>query len=141
MALQHRRGQPRTPDWITATLSLAHTTQADLVLWLADLLDWDVDDHTRDAYEQIVTAGLTATGHTHAYAANLAVSLTAFRSVSGFSSVVHGEEHALAAAVRSTGLTVSSPLSPRVRTSARTPGRADHGLGSLLAKLATNSAR
>jgi hypothetical protein len=122
-------------DWITATLRRAESSHADLVLGLADLSDWPVDDATLAAYEQIIASGLTATGHRHAYAANLAIRLAAFRAVGGFPAAPHGEEHALAAACRAAGLKVISTLSPRVRTSARMPGRAPNGLGALLAQL------
>ncbi len=127
-------------DWITATLRQAQQQRADLVLGLVDLRDWAVDDATRAAYERIVAEGLTSAGHRHAYAANLAVRLTAFQQVGGFPGLPHGEEHGLAAACRAAGLTVISPLSPRVQTSARMPGRADQGLGALLARLAAETA-
>lgn len=125
-------------DWITATLSRAEATRADLVLGLADLSDWLVDDATLAAYEQIIADGLTSDGHQHAYAANLAIRLSAFREVGGFPALPHGEEHGLAAACRAAGLNVVSTLYPRVQTSARMPGRAPGGLGDLLAQLALN---
>ena len=62
--------------------------------------------------------------------------MDAFRKTGGFPALPHGEEHGLAAACRAAGLRVTSTLSPRVQTSARMPGRASHGLGSLLATLA-----
>ena len=74
-------------DWITATLRRAESSHADLVLGLADLRDWPVDNATLAAYEQIIANGLTATGHRHAYAANLAIRLAAFRAVGGFPAV------------------------------------------------------
>lgn len=127
-------------DWVTATLRRAAEQQADLVLGLADLAEWPVDEVTRRAYERIVNLGLTGSGHQHAYAANLAIRLPAFSQVGGFPGLPHGEEHGLAAACRAAGLTVISTLSPRVQTSARMPGRAAHGLGTLLAQLAAGSA-
>ena len=123
-------------DWITTTMRHGSTRQADLVLGLVDLLDWRVDAAAHRAYEEILAAGLTETGHAHVYAANLAIRLGAFRRVGGFPELEHGEEHGLAAACRAAGLSVVSTLHPRVRTSARMPGRADHGLGSLLSELA-----
>lgn len=124
------------PEWIVDTLQRADEQRADLVLGLADLGDWHVDDVTRAAYELIVDAGLIAGGHRHAYAANLAIRRTAFLQVGGFPASLHGEEHVLAAACRAADLTVISTLSPRVLTSARMPGRATLGLGALLARLA-----
>lgn len=129
-------------DWITATLH--HLTEqngtrqpgADLVLGLVDLQDWRADAAAHQAYAQIVSAGLTEAGHAHVYAANLAIRLGAFRCVGGFPGLEHGEEHGLTAACRAAGLTVASLRHPRVRTSARMPGRADHGLGTLLSELA-----
>ncbi len=108
------------------------------MLGLVDLSDWLVDDATLAAYEQIIAAGLTRHGHRHAYAANLAIRLSTFRAVGGFPALPHGEEHGLAAACRAAGLPVVSTLYPRVQTSARMPGRAPGGLGSLLAQLALN---
>ncbi len=124
------------PDWVTATLAQALDHRADLVLGLVDLADWEVDEATRQAYERIIAAGLTPSGHDHAYAANLAIAMTAFRRTGGFPALPHGEEHGLAAACRAAGLTVTSTGSPRVQTSARMPGRASSGLGALLAALA-----
>lgn len=125
------------PDWVTGTLDRAAEQGSDLVLGLADLNDWDVDAATRRTYEHIIESGLDATGHRHAYAANLAIRQSAFWQVGGFPAVRHGEEHGLAAACRAAGLRVTSTLHPRVQTSARMPGRADHGLGALLAQLAS----
>lgn len=127
-------------DWITATLRRAREQRADLILGLADLAEWPVDRATREAYERIVADGLTGTGHQHAYAANLAIRLTAFQRVGGFPALPHGEEHGLAAACRAADLTVISTLFPRVQTSARMPGRAAHGLGALLARLVADEA-
>jgi hypothetical protein len=123
-------------DWITATLRRAEAAHADLVLGLADLGDWPVDRAAAAAYEEIIADGLVADGHRHAYAANLAIRLSAFRAVGGFPGLPHGEEHGLAAACRAAGFNVLSTLYPRVQTSARMPGRAPDGLGALLARLA-----
>ena len=123
-------------DWVTATLQHGLAQRAELVLGLVDLLDWEADVAAHQAYEDIVSAGLTDAGHAHAYAANLAIRLGAFRRVGGFPEREHGEEHGLAAACRAAGLPVISTLHPRVRTSARMPGRAGHGLGNLLSELA-----
>ena len=123
-------------DWVTATLQQGLTRRAELVLGLVDLSDWRADAAAHQAYEALLAAGQTETGHAHAYAANLAIRLGAFRRVGGFPELEHGEEHGLAAACRAAGLLVVSTRYPRVRTSARMPGRADHGLGHLLSELA-----
>jgi len=122
--------------WVDQMLAIGRREQAELVLGLADLTDWDVSPEIRGSYAAIIDAGLTPTGHRHAYAANLAIRLSAFHQVGGFPGLVHGEEHGLARAVRAAGLTVATPLAPRVLTSARMPGRAHHGLGTLLEDLA-----
>lgn len=124
------------PDWLTGTLDQAARREADLVLGLADLLDWAADDAARQAYAELVERGIAEDGHDHAYAANLAVRLDVLERLGGFPSVTHGEEHGLAAAVRAAGLTTISTFQPRVQTSARMPGRAAEGLGALLARLA-----
>jgi len=123
-------------DWVTGLLAAARETGADLVLGLADLAHWEAGEVAQTAYRQIVDTGIRAGRHDHVYAANLAVSWSAFRSVGGFPALPHGEEHGLAAAVRRAGLITVSPLQPRVETSARMPGRAAGGLGGLLADLA-----
>lgn len=123
-------------DWVEAGVAQGRAVGADLLLGMVDLVAWDADAEAQTAYARIVEAGMTGTGHRHAYAANLAVRIDAFRRVGGFPGLPHGEEHGLAAAVRAAGLTVLSTLAPRVQTSARMPGRASDGLGSLLAELA-----
>lgn len=123
-------------DWISSTLALRRRQPVDLVLGLADLGPWEADSNARQAYAALVDAGVDGARHTHAYAANLAVRLGAFEAVGGFPALPHGEEHGLAAAIRAAGLHVITSVTPRVRTSARMPGRAPHGLGALLAGLA-----
>jgi hypothetical protein len=122
--------------WVTGLLSAARDAGAELVLGLADLEPWAAGEDAHRSYRRIVEAGIRGDQHHHAYAANLAVSWSAFRAVQGFPSLPHGEEHGLAVAVRDAGLPTTSPLQPRVQTSARMPGRAAGGLGDLLADLA-----
>lgn len=126
-------------DWATGLLTAARESRADLVLGLADLQDWSVDDSARRVYDELIEAGIRGEQHDHVYAANLAVSWPAFAAVDGFPGVAHGEEHALVRAVRSSGRCVVSPLTPRVATSARMPGRAAAGLGNLLARIAADT--
>ncbi len=123
-------------DWIVSTLAQQRAGSAELILGLADIVDWDADEPARRAYRDLIEAGLTGHGHRHVYAANLAIRLAAFQQVGGFPGLPHGEEHGLAAAVRKAGLGVLTTLAPQVRTSARMPGRASQGLGALLAGLA-----
>jgi hypothetical protein len=52
--------------------------------------------------------------------------------VGGFPAVPHGEEHALLARLQEAGYRVVRPPDVRVRTSARTTGRATAGLAALL---------
>ncbi len=124
------------PDWVTSILATVERTGADLVAGLTALVGWDADQAAQDAYRRLLAAGTTSAGHRHVYAANLAVSHRAFTRAGGFPGSVHGEEHALVAAVRRTGGRVVSVFHPVVATSARMPGRAEHGLGALLQRLA-----
>lgn len=123
------------PDWVTAMLDVADRTGADLVAGFVGLDSWVADAAALEAYEHLLHAGLTAEGHDHVWAANLAVSYRAFAAAGGFPSVAHGEERVLARRVARTGKVVGA-LHPVVTTSARMPGRAAHGLGDLLRRLA-----
>lgn len=102
----------------------------------------DLDDPHRlpaDAlarYTRLIAGRTGTTHHGHAYAANLGVRADAFLAVGGFPAVVAGEEHALLDRLRQAGYAVRSPNDVRVRTSARTVGRARGGLADMLAALA-----
>ncbi|WP_168582998.1 glycosyltransferase [Gephyromycinifex aptenodytis] len=123
-------------DWVTGLLAAAQHSRADAVAGLVALQGWHADEAARAAYERIVAAGIHGSSHDHAYAANLAVRLSAYTAVGGFPPAPHGEERELLQALRAAGHTVATPHAPIVLTSARMPGRADHGLGALLAALA-----
>jgi hypothetical protein len=123
-------------DWVEQLLSIARRERADAVAGLVDLVGWEADGAAQAAYAKLIEAGLSDTGHTHVYAANLAVRLDAYQAVGGFPSRPHGEEHGLLSALRESGRTVATPLHPRVQTSGRTPGRASAGLATLLADIA-----
>ena len=126
-------------DWVTGMLAAAHPAggpRAAAVAGLVDVEHWHADPAAREAYARLVEAGLTPTGHGHVYAANLAVRLADYRAVGGFPAPEHGEEHGLVAALRGSGRHVATPHHPSVATSGRTPGRAAHGLGELLARIA-----
>ncbi len=73
-------------------------------------------------------------GHRHVYGANLAVRLDAYDRVGGFRGVL-GEDQDLVDRLRAAGEPVLATYAPLVSTSARTPGRAEGGLGSLLQRL------
>lgn len=121
--------------WITGLLDVAGRTGADLVAGFVALDGWVADAAARRAYDRLLHAGLTAEGHDHVWAANLAVAYPAYAAAGGFPSVVHGEERVLAGRVTRAGGTVVGTLEPVVSTSARMPGRAVHGLGDLLRRL------
>ncbi|SDU81313.1 Glycosyl transferase family 2 [Microlunatus sagamiharensis] len=125
-------------DWVTGLLDVAGRTGADLVAGFVALDDWRPDPGAAAAYDEILRAGLTAEGHEHVWAANLAVSAAAFEVAGGFPSVGHGEERHLAGRVSAAGGLVVGSLSPVVVTSARMPGRAAHGLGDLLRRLSAD---
>ena len=123
-------------DWITAMLAAADRSSAVAVAGMTDLVDWSATPQARAVYDSIIADGLLEDGgHSHAYAANLAVRLDAYLAAGGFPQVPHGEDHALLAALRADGATIATPREPKVRTSGRMPGRAAHGLGDLLADL------
>ena len=127
------------PDWVRGLLDVAERTQADLVAGFVSLDAWQVNRAASEAYDHLLLSGLTAEGHDHVWAANLAVAYGAFRAAGGFPSVAHGEERVLAGRIARTGRVVGA-LHPVVTTSARMPGRAAHGLGDLLRRLAEDVA-
>ncbi|GAA1855401.1 glycosyltransferase family A protein [Pseudonocardia ailaonensis] len=118
------------PTWAADHLRHARLG-ADAVAGLADL----DDPHVLPADVLSRYAELLGSGSEHAYAANLGVRAAAFRAVGGFPAVVHGEEHALLARLRAAGYRVVTAAGIRVRTSARTDGRAEGGLADLLRRL------
>ena len=125
-------------DWVVNTLSIATAAGADLVAGLADLAAWAAPTAARAAYADLIASGITRDGHSHIYAADLAVRADRFLQVGGFPDRLHGEEHGLLDAVqRSGGLTVQTTAS-RVSTSAWAPGRAEHGSAHCSAASPTN---
>lgn len=125
---------PRT--WIRDMVAIARRERSHAVLGMTELIDWNATPEARAAYDEIITAGLTEDGHSHVYAANLAVRLDAYLDAGGFPSVQSGEDHGLVAALRAIGSRIATTRHPRVRTSGRMPGRAAHGLGAMLADIA-----
>ncbi len=129
------------PGWVTSTIAAATAAQADLVAGLTALHGWEADGAAQDAYARLLQAGMFADGHRHAYAANLAIRYPTLSQAGGFPPQPHGEEHGLIAAVRRQGGTVLTSVAPVVVTSARMPGRTEHGLGTLLRTLAEHRTR
>lgn len=121
-------------DWIVATLDQARRAEAVAVAGMVELRAWDAPAEALARYVALVDAGLTGEGHTHVYGANLAVRLDAYLRVGGFRPG-HGEDQDLVDRLRAAGEPVLSRFAPLVRTSARHPGRAEHGLGALLDRL------
>jgi hypothetical protein len=138
--------------WVTDLLAHADTAGAHGVTGLVDLEGWRAHPAALAAYERIVAGGVDAgahhggvggadgAGHRHVYGANLAVRLDAYAACGGFPAVPHGEDHGLVERLRSAGHRVVAVHEPAVLTSARMPGRARHGLGDLLERLATGCA-
>ncbi|GAA1928072.1 glycosyltransferase [Nocardioides marmoribigeumensis] len=122
--------------WVGSTLAAARATGSVAVAGLVEVREWEAEPHVRAAYDQLVSAGVGETGHSHVYGANLAVRLDAYDAVGGFRDLPHGEDQDLVDRVRAAGLGVATPLGPRVTTSGRVPGRADLGLAALLGRLA-----
>lgn len=122
------------PDWVVGTLEQAHCRRATAVAGMVELRGWDAPPDVLARYQALIDAGLRSDGHTHVYGANLAVRLDAYQRVGGFRAV-HGEDQDLIDRLRAAGEPVLSLLSPLVRTSARHPGRAEHGLGALLQRM------
>jgi Glycosyltransferase like family 2 len=121
-------------DWVTGSVAVARHAAAVAVAGMVELRDWDAPAEVLERYRALVAGGLTPDGHTHVYGANLAVRLDAYLRVGGFRAG-HGEDQDLVDRLRAAGEHVLSRFSPLVRTSARRPGRAEHGLGALLQRM------
>ncbi|MEO9247767.1 glycosyltransferase [Citricoccus nitrophenolicus] len=123
------------PEWITHTLRIAARERAVAVAGLVEVTGWEPPPSVLWAYDTLVARGLHGSGHDHAYGANLAVRLDAYRAVGGFTPRRHGEDHELLRRLRGAGHRVATPLSPRVSTSGRENPRCPDGLGALLRRL------
>lgn len=123
------------PPWITQTLQFADARGASAVAGMVELHGWSAPPDVRATYASLIEAGVSDDGHTHVYGANLAVRLDAYLAVGGFASV-HAEDQDLIDRLKATtNNEVAALLASLVRTSARRPGRAAHGLGALLERL------
>jgi glycosyltransferase involved in cell wall biosynthesis len=113
------------PTWVADHLRHA-AAGADAVAGPVDL-DRELSGPVAERYRRLLSST-----DGHAYAANLGVRASAYDAVGGFPAVPHGEEHALLARLHEAGFRVVRPPDVRVRTSARTDGRAAAGLADLL---------
>jgi hypothetical protein len=91
--------------------------------------------YARARYRSIVAGGIRAGSHDHVYAANLGFRADAYLRCGGFPERGHGEEHDLWKSMAAAGYRLYQPTDLRVRTSARTHGRAEGGLADLLKSL------
>lgn len=122
------------PDWIVETVRVAESTGVVAVAGMVQLHGWQPPPTLRLRYARLIEAKIDESGHGHVYGANLAVRLDAYDRAGGFRGVL-GEDQDLVDRVRAGGEPVLSTFAPLVSTSARTPGRADGGLGTLLQRL------
>jgi hypothetical protein len=128
------------PHWAAEQLRYA-AAGAHGVAGLADLADEsELDEYTRRRYRAIVAAGMRGAAHEHLYAANLGVRADAYLRCGGFPTHGHGEERQLWTAMSASGCRLRQPSDLRVRTSARTHGRAEGGVADLLRSLQTENA-
>ncbi|MGV1008979.1 MAG: glycosyltransferase [Dermatophilaceae bacterium] len=127
-------------DWVYSTLHQARAHGAAAAAGLVGLRDWDAPEAARARYADMLRGARSPAGHDHVYGANLAVRLDAYLSVGGFRGLPEGEDVDVVRRLREAGWTVASLRTPVVSTSARYPGRATHGLGSLLGRLVADCA-
>lgn len=121
-------------DWVVGTLDGARRRGVVAVAGMVELRGWDAPADVQRRYDALIAAGTRPGGHTHVYGANLAVRLDAYLRVGGFRAG-HGEDQELVDRLRAAGEHVASSFAPVVHTSARHPGRAEHGLGGLLQRM------
>lgn len=127
-------------SWVRSVLRHADGG-ADAVAGLVRLDDWHgLSPLGRRAYRDLIAAGMGAGTHRHAYAANLAVSVWAYRRVGGWPLVPVAEEHALLDELERAGHQVRRCTDIVVTTSGRRQGRARGGLGDLLGRLGESDA-
>jgi hypothetical protein len=117
------------PDWAVAHLAHAEAGAAAV----AGTVELSAGLSTRAAvrYGQLVRSRTVGGEHRHAYGANLGVRADAYEAVGGFPADGAGEDSGLWTALRRAGYPLRY-ADLRVRTSARTAGRAAGGLADLL---------
>lgn len=134
--LLHTDADSRVPvDWALRHVAWAGTGAHAV----AGMVDLDTPGPLSAAavgrYDELVRARVDGRSHDHVHGANLGVRADAYLAVGGFPPDGAGEDRALCTALRRGGHRVVAPLRPRVRTSARTTGRAGGGLADLLRAL------
>jgi glycosyltransferase involved in cell wall biosynthesis len=134
------------PDWLSAQLALTRAgavaigglielDPAERLALAPDALSVRERSVTRrlsDAVEQ--TAGLAAVEHAHFSGASLALTVGAYQRCGGLPVRAALEDEALAQALTRHGIAIHRSSSVRVRTSARTYGRAPRGLAQDLTR-------
>jgi hypothetical protein len=127
------------PGWAVEQLRYA-AAGVHGVAGLADLADErGLSAHARSRYRAILADGMRGRSHDHVYAANLGVRADAYLRCGGFPAWGHGEERQLWQAMSEAGCRLRQPTDLRVRTSARTRGRAAGGVADLLRSLQTDA--
>jgi glucosyl-3-phosphoglycerate synthase len=134
------------PDWLSAQLALSRSG----VAAIGGLIELDpterdaLDPHalavrahnaaTRLALAVEQTAGAALVEHPHFSGASLALTAAAYERCGGLPVRAALEDEALAHALASQGIAIHRPRQVRVRTSARTHGRAPRGLAQDLTR-------
>jgi len=127
------------PDWALAHLRYA-AGGAMGVAGVAELADpTELPPDVRGRYQDLLVEGIDGVRHSHVYGANLGVRADAYVAAGGFPGNGSGEDHALWDSLRKAGFRLVQPTAVRVRTSARTRGRASGGLADLLRTLHAES--
>ena len=131
-----------SPDWLARQLAHLHNG-ADVIAGLIELADADaaclpdavLDRRRRDAEARMieVVAADPQAGHHHFAGASLGVTAEVYRRVGGLDPVPALEDEAFASQLRGRGIPILRAADVRVRTAARTTGRARRGLSVDLA--------
>ncbi|HET9076726.1 MAG TPA: glycosyltransferase family 2 protein [Acidimicrobiales bacterium] len=122
------------PGWAAGHVALAEDG-ADAVAGIADLAAAPAQPLAAARYRELIARHRHGAVHDHVYGANLGVRASAYLRVGGFAPRSTGEDVDLVRRLRRGGYEVVAPVHVRVRTSARTVGRAPGGLADLLSSL------
>ena len=123
--------------WLTKQVALAERG-CDLVLGTVEPDPDDLGSGVADAWRTTYTS---AEQHPHVHAANLGLTLSAYRATGGWADVASDEDVMLVRAARAAGLWCVSTDEIRVRTSGRLRGRAPAGFAAFLALLDESDTR
>jgi glycosyltransferase involved in cell wall biosynthesis len=123
------------PDWIASQLA----QDADAVCGIVVVDDWAA--HPPQVRQRYEAAYVARDGHRHVHGANLSVSTAAYLRAGGFPPLRTSEDVALVDALSTTGARIAWSGAVRVRTSARTLGRAPAGFAAHLASLGAPGGR